>query len=88
MYQYYTMVFHNKVHHGLFNLYLTLGPVHNGLVESNDESRNPSWTQEPIVNPGTYRESRNLSWIQEPIVNPGTHREYPQEGRRLDAKRH
>ena len=44
-------------------------------IRTHRESRNPSWIQEPIVNPGTHRESRNLSWMQEPIGNPGTHRE-------------
>ena len=36
------MTLHGTYGRELFVLYLTLGPLYNGLVESNDESRNPS----------------------------------------------
>ena len=35
---------------------------HPGFIER--PARNPSWIQEPIVNPGTHCESRHPSWIQ------------------------
>ena len=52
------------------------GSIANGSAQDEVNANNPGHN----IPPPPYH--------SKPIVNPRTHREYPQEGGRLDAKRH